>query len=372
MDSVSTPQFNGVDSGSNVAVPDEHLKRAGGEHPVGMHVPRPFGLFDLIRQWQPMGYRVVVNLPYIGNDQTYMFLIRPHPFIPWLPEATSGNYNWYRMYNYFRPVIHDNINTNFTVNDYANPHDIQPGISITQHSPPPLLGRLAQYYRKWRGDMKYRFRCVTNFAAQGYVMTTFNRSALEFYKDYDFNKQVMPPLRMDHSYNQGMYNSYVSSDCSMFRHMNISVPFEYLYDWMDFHQQMENLALSGIPGTDRNVKCDAMRRNIVGVGLRGAVAASDNANQMYYELEYCAGENFEFAVPRPPVMDLFSGVEYHRNGDTWRRQIAVEGYTIPNTKYSTNGVSTFNMIGLRNAVDVDTKVMNLQRKFLSRSKESLL
>ena len=31
-------------------------------------IPRPFGFSHLINQWQPMGIRVTLNIPFIGND----------------------------------------------------------------------------------------------------------------------------------------------------------------------------------------------------------------------------------------------------------------------------------------------------------------
>ena len=45
-------------------------------------IPRPFGFEHLIHQWQPMGIRVTLNIPFVGNDRDYLFAIRNGPFIP--------------------------------------------------------------------------------------------------------------------------------------------------------------------------------------------------------------------------------------------------------------------------------------------------
>lgn len=54
------------------------------EQPGTPHGISP-GTFDLdhyIKTWQPMGIRVIVNLPFIGDDATPIIFIRANPWIP--------------------------------------------------------------------------------------------------------------------------------------------------------------------------------------------------------------------------------------------------------------------------------------------------
>ena len=185
-------------------------------------IPRPFGFEHLIHQWQPMGIRVTLNIPFIGNDRDYLFAIRNGPFIPdyqhqytdsvvYKGDETGAKTMVYNSYawNNMRNVIH------------AKPSwikDADPGndsIYITQYDSPPLLSSLSTMFRKWRGTMHYRIRTVAGFTTQGYPFVSMVRntpSAIGVYNQFE----ILPSIqRQDLSYKESMTNSYVMGDMAM-------------------------------------------------------------------------------------------------------------------------------------------------------------
>lgn len=120
-------------------------------------IPRPFNFMNLINQWQPMGIRVVLNLPFIGNDKDFIFAIRNGPFIPRFDKTytDAGMYsdaatptditiNSY-AFNNMKNVIHA------TKKWSAPPADVKESIYITYYDYPPVLSQLSTMFRKWRG-----------------------------------------------------------------------------------------------------------------------------------------------------------------------------------------------------------------------------
>ena len=155
-------------------------------------IPRPMDISCWINQWQPMGIRVVVDLPFVSDDSSYLFVIRngpliPHPMrlyhdynnaAPTPPnyaaigprhgQLTSDNINVY-AWNNMRNVMHSSA-PNWSADNVAF-GDKYP-IRIVYHDLPPPLSSLAHCFRRWRGDMQYRIRTVAGFATQGYVFAS--------------------------------------------------------------------------------------------------------------------------------------------------------------------------------------------------------
>jgi len=251
-----------------------------------INTQRIFGLNDLIHRWQPTGFRVVINLPFTGNDQDYLFLIRPQPFIPYPGDfgATSDNrINDLAIWNAFRPVVHGAITT---------PSILDSPINISQHSPPPILSTLATVYRFWRGSMKYRIRSVTNFTTQGYLFYTMLKNVADVPGLYN-PFAVQPPFnRADLSYLPEMMNNYVTLDLSQMRHAELQVPFEYPVPFRDTFEELYQA--SQMPDRFNEVKIPT-GRNLIAFGLRGSINSSSTTNQAIFEIEYCAGEDFQFS-----------------------------------------------------------------------------
>lgn len=283
-------------------------------------IPRPFGFLDLINQWQPMGIRVVLNLPFIGNDQDFLFAIRNGPFIPRhdktyrdydMPDTTGGlggimtmlSYGWNNMRN----VIHGKPQW------AQKPNDQKEAVYITYYDYPPILSALSTMFRKWCGAMEYRIRVVSGFSTQGYLMAGMLKnvpSRVGVYNAY----QVMAAIpRQDHSYREFMQNSYVMSDTSMFRHFKLHVPYEYPSPWYDqfnwianrsrpsrnfYYKGKQTGIFNSLP-----VMNEPHGDNYIVIGMRGSLNTSVNQAQISFELEYRACEGFQFADPGLPSGD---------------------------------------------------------------------
>nr|UNZ11816.1 capsid protein [Ora Rivulet insect-associated polycipivirus] len=290
--------------------------------------PRTFQLEDLIRRWQPTGFRVVINLPFGGNDQDYLFLIRPHPYIPYPGDLSrDGNLNIFNMavWNAFRPVIHGTLNSDIS----------ESNISISQHSPPPILSTLATMYRFWRGSLKYRIRAVTNFTTQGYLFYTMLKNTADVPGTYNAFA-VQPPInRADTSYLPEMMNNYVSLDLSQMRHAEIQVPFEYPIPFKDTYAEIEHATKFNDASTIATISSGS---NLIALGLRGAINSSSTTNQAIFEIEYCAGEDFQFSGEN--LLGLpFSQSKYSffNNPDPYAKRVAGFSPFIIPQKLSSDG-----------------------------------
>lgn len=281
-------------------------------------IPRGISILNLIHQWQPMGIRVIVNLPFTGNDQDFLFLIRNGPFIPrWdhvfddkyryrgnidsdskvkLPtDKNLCSYAWNNMRNVFHAFQEKK---NF-------PKDFP--VTITQYDYPPPISTFAMAFRRWRGDMQYRVRTVAGFATQGYLIAMPIKNAwmpIGVYNEYE----TVPVIPMqDKSYREHMMNSYIMADTSMFRHLEITYPYEYpcaFYDqfmWMARRYSPVPYAAYQTSDTstprDDPIQYEPHGDNFLAFGLRGNLAATQAGAQIEFELEYRCVEGFQFADP---------------------------------------------------------------------------
>lgn len=284
-------------------------------------VPRPVSILSLMYQWQPMGIRIILDLPFTGNDSSSIFVVRNGPFIPrWDKdyEDTSNSHTsplitWsgYKFKNYAwnntRNVFHG------AIADYDYP------IKITQYDYPPILSSLSQCFRRWRGDMQYRIRVVAGFATQGYIIIRPIKnyfSPIGVYNEY--NKPVGISEK-DDSFRDGMINSYILADTSMFRHVELTYPYEYpapyydQYAWLSRRVSPLGTATQGTrkQATDpftydpqTYILNEPHGDNWFAVSLRGNLSASAAGSQVIFELEYRACEGFQFADPGLPLQDM--------------------------------------------------------------------
>lgn len=319
-DEVATPQLRAEEEPIQTPDRGKDLTRVP-LHTTPIGISRPFGLMDIFRKWQPMGIRVVINLPYIGNDKDFMFYIRPHPFIPYYPQMTWGSAPG--LYRMLHPVLHLSGVETSSVTHEGDDVPIPEGVSIYQHSPPPTLAIISQWYRLWRGSMKYRLRAVSSFACQGYMQAALIRGVNDMPSGgYDFNTSQIVVTRKDRTYNQAFLNSYLCADASMFRHMEFVVPFEYESEWYDMATPYH---IAYTPQT-----AVTPFRNLVGVGIRGQIASNNTENQIMFELEYAAGDDFELGIPMPPTLIGNFGSMDNTQNDPVKQEIAQNGLLIPN------------------------------------------
>jgi len=250
--------------------------------------------------WQPMGIRIGIQLPFVGNDRDPLFVIRHSPFIPHPGHPFFQPYNiWQRWFPVLVPV------NNFT----------DESITITQHSPPPMIAALAFSHRRWRGGISYRLNAVSNFTASGYIWVSKVRNVPRgIWQPTGGPNMGISRINSSSTFN-GMpssifTNSYLRSDVSMFRHIEVTSPYEYISPYQDLEQALAetfNGTRPSAPGilfthsTNTSFNFD----DYLVVGLRGAIAAENNANTLYYELEMKCEEDFEFSEPLLP----FAGYE---------------------------------------------------------------
>lgn len=301
-------------------------------------IPRPFSFEHLIHQWQPMGVRVVFNIPFTGNDQDYLFCIRNGPFIPNLLRSytdsstdttvtkTDKGFTW----NYSQRSLGTLVSyTSYAFNNMMNvrhatelfstidPNDAS--IYITQYDQPPILSSLATMFRKWRGTMHYRLRVVSGFTTQGYIFSTLIRNVPAFPGIYPTNHTTTGLPKEDRSYREGMINSYVMGDTAMYRHFEMQVPFEYpvpyydQFNWIGNRTRPAQLFVTGkTPDTGEVAKASfrAIRNephgdNYLAIGLRGQISSGFEKSQIAFELEYRAGDDFQFSDPFLPYHDMY-------------------------------------------------------------------
>lgn len=279
-------------------------------------MPRQISIFNIIHQWQPMGFRVIVNLPFIGDDQNYLFAIRNGPFIPTRP--VHGHYDigptadatglftqevYSFAYNNMVPVVLSNDSGT------AYPDPSKPTISLTNYDLPPAIATFAQCFRRWRGDMQYRLRMVAGFATQGYVIATALKNVFSPIGIYDQFKYAPSIQRQDISFRPSMQNSYAMADTSMFRHLELTMQYDYptpyydQYAWMSRRATpgfyFENSAVPNVGITQRRIlnQFEPHGDNWIVVGIRGNLESSMAGSQIVFELEYRCSENFQFADP---------------------------------------------------------------------------
>jgi len=319
-------------------------------------IPRPTQISDIIQQWQPMGIRVTLNLPFTGNDQDYLFVIRNGPFIPRLDY-------WYTDFANFDGQTGDSNICDFAYNNMIN---VRQGtrqfqyqdpkknpVYITHYDYPPPLSSLATMFRKWRGTMHYRVRMVAGFTTQGYIFSSLQRNIRDsitcrnrFWTTPQFKTE-------DASYKSAMLNSYVMGDTAMFRHFEVQVPFEYPVPYYDQFNWIANrtrpaqyfktyLQKADPPIDFPNYPIDRVDRiacnfnephgdNYIVFGLRGKLESSVQNSQISFELEYRAGDDFQFSDPFLPMYDHFMLARGDAKG--------YYGQTVPSSDYKSNGIT---------------------------------
>lgn len=292
---------------------------------VQSRVPRPMNIFSVLNQWQPMGFRVIVNLPFIGNDSDFLFYIRSGPFIPKPPNA-----HWYRDSAYdSNPELYQQNVASFAANnmaavrmfgdkieeypDYGVTSKEFP-IVITQYDMPPAISTFAEMFRRWRGDMQYRIRVVAGSITQGYIIITSVKNVFIPISVYNQFKYRPALWKQDNSYRASMMNAYGLVDVAMFRHSEITVPYDYPTPYYDQFAWMARRVTPGVnflpysgegkepvkPIARAEVKGEPHGDNLIAVGLRGALSTSLTGSQLEFELEYRCSEGFQFADPFLP------------------------------------------------------------------------
>lgn len=328
-------------------------------------MPRQMNMTNLIYQWQPMGFRIVLNLPFISNDKDYLFYIRNGPFIPLPPKDKKVGRDYADMnygigtgqsplypgsvstygYNNTRPVFL----AGDVVQPYPNYDDSKKDfvITLTHYDLPPPIATFAMAFRRWRGDMQYRIRVVAGFVTQGYIIITPLKNVFVPIGIYNMFKFQPVIQRQDLSYRPSMLNSYALADTSLYRHIEATMQFDYpvyFYDQFQWLNRRISPGNSFVPNPTAgqfdvknewtSVSSEPHGENFLAVGVRGTLAATQPGAQIIFELEYRCMEGFQFADPFLPPPDMLQST-----------RIATEGkyhlpVIIPSREFKTDGVGT--------------------------------
>lgn len=308
-----------------------------------------------------MGIRVVINLPFVSDDSSFLFAIRNGPFIPdlypyqdtnnnagglapnpKLPTEQLSIYAWNNMRNVHHFQTYDvSKMQGVDLPDAPNHFPKDYPIEITYFDKPPPLATFATSFRRWRGDMQYRMRVVAGFATQGYVFVSPIKNIFSPIGMYNPFKYRLSFNRQDTSYREAMLNSYVMGDTSMFRHIEVTTPYEYPVDWYDQFAWMARRVspTTGRVGGNNARVCwspvEPHGDNYIVMGCRGEIAAAHTGAQLAIELEYRAVEGFQFADPFLP------NKEQHRPLSRTHDILDGKPITIPNLGQKCDGVSKF-------------------------------
>lgn len=319
-------------------------------------IPRPISFLSLIHQWQPMGIRVIVNLPFISDDKSTLFCIRNGPYIPdwrsnfhassWTqaagssPVVNSGRIGVW-AFNCMNAVVQTSPISNLS---YPSNYPVH----ISYYDSPPFLSQMALTFRRWRGDMQYRIRVVAGFVTQGYLIVAP-------IKNTPLAPQAIDPFKKFYtlggtdvtSYRPYMQNSYIMSDTSYYRHVEVSYPYEYPTPWYDQYQWIANRLSVDIGGSgatppawDNVVYPNAFQEpfadNWLAVLVRGTLEPTRDTAQITFELEYRAMEGFQFSDPGlVPKRFNFTSQRLQQNPQQYPYTVL----TIPSTTYESNGVN---------------------------------
>lgn len=326
-------------------------------------MPRQISILNLINQWQPMGFRVILNLPFISDDQNFIFAIRNGPFIPTRPvhghydiadPGPAGTFStpiYSYSYNNMVPVVLPSDNGS------AYPDPAKPTITLTNYDLPPPIATFAQSFRRWRGDMQYRLRMVAGFATQGYVIGTSVKNVFSPIGVYNQFKNRPAIERQDISFRPAMMNAYALSDTSMYRHLELTMPYDYPTAYYD---QLAWISRRCTPGflfrrfpTGNNVtqsrtllQTEPHGDNWIVIGIRGDLNSTQAGSQIIFELEYRCAEGFQFADPfLPPSLTTLPLSSIPQNQRVYR---------VPDDKYTSDGIGMYTAVSVSSGISTTT------------------
>lgn len=285
-------------------------------------IPRDNSFSHFIHCWQPMGIRVGVNIPYISDDGNPMFYIRVGPHIPDFVALNQDDPWIYWLANQF-PVKIGGENDQYAAN---------PAITVTQFDAPPPFAQLSRMFRRWRGSIQYRLRVVANNTQQGYLITYPVKGEYVPPAVHDPWNRMVPIVPKDVSYKEGMLNSYIMSDLSFQRHIEAHFPYEYPNEFYDQYTWLANRTY--LPNKKSAVEPHG--DNFLAVATRGSLAPNGaTSSKIYFELEYRAGDDFQFADPFVP------GAKFRYPIRNWRNiaNNPTPVFTFPNSAITSDGLT---------------------------------
>jgi hypothetical protein len=329
-----------------VSPPSEVVPEQTAQKDVGL-MPS-ISMTSLIYQWQPMGIRVNMKLPFIGDDSGIIFAIRNGPFIPdVIDDLSEPLYAWNNTRNVY--VLPNQYESQIV--KYPKDKEGNFSITMTAYDSPPILSTIAASFRRWRGDMQYRLRVVAGFATQGYLICAPLKNSHIPIGLYDEYSETPTPTRQDSSYREMMMNAYVMSDTSMFRHIEVTVPYEYPVPYYDQYQWLSNRISPVLKKTPEEtelqnvVLVEPHGDNFVCMMVRGELRTTEDTGNLTFELEYRASEGFQFADPGLPPRGFTLPQTYKLAVNDWSK-----AKTIPSSAYKSDGLATVTKTNTRGTI----------------------
>lgn len=281
--------------------------------------PLPPDHLNILQRWQPTGYRVSVKTPFISDDAHALFAIQITPFLPMGPIDYNAKAN-HPLFMIFNPIFPDPSHYKAYTED--------PPIVATRYANPPLLGILAHYYRFWRGSLKYRIRTISSFVSSGCIYTGILRHT----KATKLGKNDNNFMSFTNRYVVGAEDPYnVTSfahmviDPSMFRHMEIEVPFDELVDFKEIPKEVDHEASSH-------------SSYLVFYNIGTLSTGGDRNSVVTFEIDICAGDDFNFYnYMGPPYLNA-NDLSFHTDPFMY----PVKANSKDNDKDETNGINLVN------------------------------
>lgn len=309
-----------------------------------------------IRKFMPTGYEVVVDLPYLPDSRCAMFLIKCSPMI--MPLVPADPDWWVAQKNYEQFVRHDVFSNVPGTTDYAVA-DIPPGIFINQITDPPPIAMLAANHRFWQGKINFHIRVVGNFNQAGYIRTTKLRQVAIPMAVYDRYSKCPIPQKSGTFGQAGFFNSYTRSDVTMFRHQELTVPYEKitpvdnldrwnaLYNGVDIYDNIyDQTSKTWKLGQNDTSIIVPQYEDYIAVEAVGALAGSQQDAQLRFIIEIAAGDDFNLFAPLPlsnyffdPQSKYFDQEGHVLSGSVHNSDMKIPD-TLPDRSLTSDGQST--------------------------------
>lgn len=269
------------------------------------------------RTWQTTGIRIAIKLPYVSDDKTPLFAVRVTPRVGYLATRLIPSVGEICGLGYTNPIVYPSCGTIRKSFAYAD----EPVVATIYDSAGPF-NKIAHMYRYYKGSINYRFRCVTNCVAQGYVMfgVVHGATADVLRKTGGSGVPTMCAYltrrvwETGRSVKAGMMNTYQLTDLSQLRHVEVQVPFISNTEYRDM-QWLDCVASSCIDDGVTDMAINQPQSFIVAYARGELTSFSGSQATLIYELEYCPGPDFEFFNELP----LTQTTLYRLNADEFRQ-----------------------------------------------------
>lgn len=269
------------------------------------------------RTWQPTGIRIAIKLPYISDDKTPLFAVRVTPRVGYIATRQIPSVGQVCGLGYTNPIVYPSCGVSRQSFTFAD----EPVVATIYDTAGPF-NKIAHMYRYYKGSINYRFRCVTNCVAQGYVMFGVVHGATA-----DIIRKSAPSgvpnicsylvrrvWETGRSVKAGMMNTYQLTDLSQLRHVEVQVPFISNTEFRDM-QWMDCVASSVIDDGQEFMAINQPQSFIVAYARGELTSFSGSQATLIYELEYCPGPDFEFFNELP----LTAATLFRTNFDEYRQ-----------------------------------------------------